>query len=223
MPTVRRLLAVVVFVALVVSGAALAGRGDPQKKINPADQARAKAMLLRASDMPAGYKSTPPTRDEDDFYCRALDESDLTLTGEIESPTFSPRRPDRVRGVLFISSGGQLYESRADANASWQRGTGAAGMKCFRDGLRREIEKDGGKFIAFKRVPFPRLAERTAAFRLLGTTDGVPVQLEFVVLMQSRAHATITLGLVPIGSPRAELERLARIAAGRMKTAMRGA
>jgi hypothetical protein len=38
-------------VVLVATGSALAARGDPQKRITPADQARAKAMLLRAADL----------------------------------------------------------------------------------------------------------------------------------------------------------------------------
>jgi len=74
---VKRLVVGSLVVTLVLSGAALAGRGDPEKKITRADQARAKAMLLRKADFAPGVKATPPSRDESDFYCEALDQSDL--------------------------------------------------------------------------------------------------------------------------------------------------
>jgi hypothetical protein len=222
MSPVRRLLAVAVVVALAVSGVALGARGDPQKKINPADQARAKQMLLRKADFP-GHKSTPPSQSNGDPYCRALDESDLTLTGEAESPNFEPRKLDPQTGLLFATSVGQVYESLADANASWRRGTSAAGEKCIRDIFRRAIQKGGNTFVSFRRMPFPRLAQRTAAFRLIATSQGVPIHLDFAVLMQSRAHASVLMGVVPVKPKNTELERLSRIVASRLKTAMRGA
>ena len=73
----RRVLVLALLLGLVVTGAALAGRGDPQKRIVPADQARAKAMLLRKSDSAVPYRVTR-LPDTGDFYCKALDESDLT-------------------------------------------------------------------------------------------------------------------------------------------------
>jgi hypothetical protein len=220
---VRRLFAFALVFALVVSGAAIAARGDPQKKINPADQARAKSMLLRKADLPPGFRATPPDTSEDDFYCRALDESDLTLTGDAESPDFAPRKPDFRQGLLFVSSLGQVYESVSDANTSWRRGTSPAGEKCLRDGFRREVQKTGDRFVSFRRVASPRVAQRAVAYRLVVRTQGVPFHLELVVLMQSRAHAAIVVGVVPIQSPKAVLDRLAGIVAARMKTAMRGA
>lgn len=217
------LLAVAVLLALVASGAALAARGDPEKRINAADQARAKSMLLRKSDLAAGFRSTPASGSDEDFYCEALDESDLTLTGDAESPDFQARNPLLTGGVAVVSSFGQTYESRADADASWRRGTSTAGLNCLREGFRREIRGSGDRLISFGRVAFPRLAERTVAFRLVAITDGLRIQVDLVFHMQSRGHGGVLVASLPLQSQRAELERLGRIVAARMKTAMRGA
>jgi len=216
MPRVRKLAVAFLLASLVVSGAALAARGDPQKKITPADQARSKAMLLRKADLRPGFTATPASVEDDDFYCKALDESDLTLTGDAESPDFE-------RELTFLSSLAQVYESVADANTSWRRGTSAAGEKCVRDEFRRQFQRDGIRLISFRRVAFPRLAQRTAAYRLVAGSQGVRVYVDVVVLQQSRAQAALLLGSALTPLAKAEEVRLATAIADRMKTAMRRA
>jgi hypothetical protein len=217
MSALRRPLAcfAIVVLALVAAATAVAGRGDPQEKFNPADQARAKAMLVRVSDLPgaAGKESSQP---DTDFYCKALDESALTITGEAESPEIT-------RGLFFASSLSQVYRSRRESEIAWRQGTSAAGVSCLREGFRREVSGPNGKFVSFRRIPFPRVAERTAAFRVAATTQGVPFTLDVVVLMQSRAQQALVTAVVGSTPPRAEVVRLARVVGGRMKTAMRGA
>jgi len=216
MRPVRRLACFVVLLALVGTSAALAVRGDPQKKIAPADQARAEAMLLRKADFGLGFKATPASSDAGDFYCKALDESDLTLTGEAESPTFQG-------GVEFVSSLSQVYESLADSSTSWRRGTSAAGDKCVRDEFRRQFQKDGIRLESFRRMAFPRFAERSIAYRLVASSQGVRVFIDAVVLQQLRGQAALLLGSALAPMPKAEEVRLTRIVAGRMAKAMRGA
>ena len=216
MPRVRKLAVAFLLASLVVSGAALAARGDPQKNITPADQARSKAMLLRKADLRPGFTATPASVEDDDFYCKALDESDLTLTGDAESPDFE-------RELTFLSSLAQVYESVADANTSWRRGTSAAGEKCVRDEFRRQFQRDGIRLISFRRVAFPRLAQRTAAYRLVAGSQGVRVYVDVVVLQQSRAQAALLLGSALTPLAKAEEVRLATAIADRMKTAMRRA
>lgn len=210
----RRLLLLTVFLALAGSSIALAGRGDPQERFTPADQARAKSMLLRQADLGAGFSATPIT-EGGDFYCKALDESDLTLTAQ------SVKR--FARGSVGILSLAQVYDSLSDANASWRRGTSEAGEKCFGDALRRQLMGEGVRDITFQRLAFPRLAQRSDAYRLVGFVQGVPAFVDIVVLQQSRAHAALFMASVlqPVLKP--EQVRLARILAGRMAKSMRGA
>jgi len=84
-------------------------------------------MLLRKSDFSPAFAAGPASGGASDFYCAALDESDLTLTGEAESPSFAG-------GFEFLASTAYVYKSRADSDASWKRGTSAAGQKCIREG-----------------------------------------------------------------------------------------
>jgi hypothetical protein len=212
----RRFVAVALLVALVGAGSALAARGDPQKRFTPADQARARAMLLRASDLP-GFRAGPNTG-ETDSYCKALDESDLTLTGEAAGRQFG-------LGVVFAASAAQVYESAADANASWRRNTSAAGEKCGREILRTEYAKQGVRLLSLRRLPFPSIAPRTIAYRarfLASTPQGqVPLTLDLVGLMHSRAQATVVLGSAVVAPDRQAELRLTRIVAQRMASAMR--
>jgi hypothetical protein len=210
-------LALVLVLALVGGAAALAARGDPQKRIAPADQARAKAMLVRPADLP-GFRAGP-AGPEGDFYCRALDESDLTLTGHANGRQFA-------LGTVSVGSAAQVYESLADARSAWRRATSPAGVRCARTMLAREFAKRGARLVSLEKTAFPRLAQQTAVFRatLSATTPQgtLTVYVDLVALMHSRAHASVVVGSALVVPTRAEELRLGRVVAKRMATAMRG-
>ena len=176
-------------------------------------------MLVRKSDLP-GFRVGPPPGPEVDFYCAALDESDLTVTGEAESRQFA-------LDLMFAGSVSQVYESLSDANASWRRGTSAAGIRCATNVLRREFATQGTRLVSLRKLAFPRVAERTYALRatLSATTPqgNVPLYVDLLALMHSRAHATVVVGSALTPAPRSEELYLARTVAKRMRTAMRGA
>ncbi len=214
-----RLVAAVVVVALALgAGTALAAKGDPRKDLTAADNARARSMLVRKADLGPGFTSSPGSP-QTVGYCRALDESDLTLTGEAESPNFA-------RAIVFVSSAAQVYESAADASASWRRATSPAGDRCQQQLLRRGFRAQGVEFTSMRRTPFPKVAPRTVAYRVqLSTTaqgTTVKVFVDYVVLMHSRAQVALFFGsgLAPV--PKADQTAIARLTAGRMAVAMRG-
>jgi hypothetical protein len=97
---------VIAFV-LTVAGIAAASRGDPKKEIRPADQARARAMLLRRGDLGKGFKRIKFSQSDSNPYCKALDESDLVVTGKAESPLFGQ---DLGVDAQAVSSDAQVYE-----------------------------------------------------------------------------------------------------------------
>jgi hypothetical protein len=202
-------------------GAAITGKGDPQKKLNAADQARARAMVLRQSDLGPSFKGTRHSSSgSTQFDCAALDESDLTITGLADSPDFSA-------GLAFALSEAQLYESRADASTAWKRDTSPAGIACLRSALRREYAKQGLALLSLRKLAFPNVSQKTAAYRLAlrGQSQGltVSVYLDVMVLLHARAEVMLGIGsgLAPPG--RASELRLARVIAARMTKAMRGA
>jgi hypothetical protein len=219
MRPLRRLLLVVAVLALMTAGSAVADHLDPKKRITPADQARARAMLLKPADLPAGFRASPPGAGEPHVDCApSVGEADLTLTGDAEGLQF-------VRGPVSVNSASQVYESAADAAASWRRGTSAAGTKCLTDLLRREFAKAGIRLVSFRKIAFPRVSERTVAYRIslsLTTPQGdVPVYADVVVLGRGRALAQVFVGAALAVPSRAEELRLVRLVAGRMSRAMR--
>jgi len=212
---VKRLAAALLVLTLVLAGVSLGARGDPKKKITPADQARAKAMLIRKADVGPAFASSPASSGNDDFYCAALDESDLTLTGEAESPTFTST-------VEFVTSQAYVYRTRADADASWRRGTNAAGQKCLRDGLRREVQGTSVTLVSFRKLAFPNLAQRSLLYRAVAEQQGVRIYLDLIALQHARAQVAIVYGAGVSPPPAAEERRLAKLTAARMAKAMGG-
>lgn len=213
--SVKRLAAALLVLALVLSGAGLGARGDPKKRITPADQARAKAMLLRKSDFSLAFRAEPASTGAD-FYCAALDESDLTVTGQAASPSF-------FGGVEFVASTAYVYASRANANASWRRGTSAAGQKCLRRGLQNEIRGTSGRLVSFRKLPFPAFAQRSVLYRVVAEQQGgVRVYLDLVALQHSRAQVAVVYGSGLSPPPAAEERRVAKVTAARMAKAMGG-
>lgn len=209
----RRLVIIALALLLALAGAALGARGDPQKRITRTDQARAKAMGLRKSDLTPGFVSISPGPDSN-FYCKALDESDLVVTGEVDSPF--------RRGIIGIESTAQVYASRGDAHTSWRRGKSAAGTKCLHAYLRHEAIASGLRDVQFPPpFSFPRLAEDRFAFRVAGFVRGVPVFFDFVALLQGRAQVVMAFVSAPQPVLKPEQVRLARIVAARMSKAMR--
>jgi hypothetical protein len=212
----RRLLPVAL-VGLLVTGAALAA--EPQKRIRPADQARARAMLLKQSDVGLGFRVLPKSSSGPTnlgLDCPALDESDLTVTGEAESPNFSS-------GIHTIASASGIYVSVVDANAAWGRGTSASGFKCLRNVFLRLARTSGVRFVSFRRIPFPAVAPETAAFRWQTLANGIRLYADIVFLMRSRAQAVAFFISAVDPMERAEQLRLTRLIATRMAKAMRGA
>lgn len=220
MRLVRRLVAVSLLASLVAAGIASANHQDPQKKLTKADNARARAMLLKRTDLAPGFRAQQAGGEDPHNNCSAsVSESDLTLTGEAEGPQFA-------LGVTFVGSASQVYESVADAATSWRRSTSAAGTKCATALLRREFAKQGIRLVSVRKIAFPRVysSDRTVAYRVkLSATSPqgtVSVFLDLVGLMRTRAHATVIVGSALVAPERAYELDLAQIVAGRMAKAM---
>ncbi len=217
----RRLLACAsVFVFFALAANALATHQEPQERLTKADNARARAMLVKRTDLPAGFQPQFSSGADPHIDCAAsVSEADLTLTGDAEGPQLA-------LGVSFVSSAAQVYGSVTDASASWRRAISAAGTRCATELLRREFAKQGVDLVSLRKVAFPRVSERSVAYRVTlsaTTAQGkVPVYVDLVAMMRSRAQATVVVGSALIPPQKAEELRLARIVAGRMSTAMRG-
>jgi len=221
MRRLRRLLVCVLLLAsLALSATAAATHQDPQKRLTKADNARARALLIKRTDLPAGFQARPASGQDPHIECAAsVSESDLTLTGEADGKQFG-------LSVVFVGSASQVYASASDASSSWRRATSAAGVKCATTLLRRGFSKQGIDLVSLRRIAFPRVSDRTVAYRvkLSATTEQgpVPLYVDLVALMHSRTQATVIVGTALVPPTRADELRYARLVAARMARAMRG-
>lgn len=222
MRAVRALLVVVASLALV--GSAAAANGEPRKVLTPKDQAAARSVLLKRADLGTGFVSRPRPPDDGipkGARCGALDESDLTVSGDAESPDFH-----FSSGPLFVTvtSTAQIYRTLREANTSWARGTTAQTVRCLGD-IVRLTAAPGQKItvVSSKRLDFPDVAPKSTAFRLVLTitVNGrtVPAYLDAIVLQQGRIQSGLlftSLG-TPVG--RADQVALASVVAKRIARA----
>ena len=211
-----KLASVALVLALVVSATALAARGDPKERFTPADQARARAMVLRPTDLNAAYVAHPAPISSGGFYCAALDASDLTLTGKGSSPIFTTTGE-------FVRSIAAVYATRADANQAWRRAVSPAGAQCQRTALRAELQSSAMRLVSLKRIPFPSRGTRSVAYRAVATLQGIRFYVDVVTMQVSRAEAGVIYVNALAPPPQSEVRRLTGLVAMRAQKAMRGA
>jgi hypothetical protein len=216
----RSTLVVVALCALAAAAGASADHLDPENRLRGADEQRAMSMLVRKSDLRAGYVVERTSGLEPHLTCRALDESDLVLTGHAKSPYWS-------REFQIVGSTAAVFRTSADARASWERGASSAGRNCLRDEFRREFARQGEAVrVTIRRLSFPSLGGGSFAQRLAisGAAAGSPsAYLDFVVIRERRGLVGLLFAGVVTPPSRATELSLARAVAGRMAKAMRGA
>ena len=171
-------------------------------------------MLLRPADFNPAFVAHPHASGSGDFYCSALDESDLTITGKSDSPNFTA-------GTEYATSTASVYATRSDSNASWARGTSKAGEQCLRGGLRSELQGTAVQLASFRRMSFPPRGTRSVAYRAVATVQGVRVFVDLVAMQVSRAQAGVVYVSALTPAPAAELRRLTALVAKRAEKAMR--
>jgi hypothetical protein len=216
---------VVLGAALAVASAASAGAGDPRRAITKADEASAKSVVLKAADLGAAFTARPTGSGDlpPGVRCGPLSESDLTVTGDAESPDFQLDQPG---ALLTVGSTAQVYRSVREANASWSRSQKPAALTCLSD----IVERSGGAgqridVVSAKRLAFPKVAPRTAAYRIVARvrsgTASVKVYFDAVLLQQGRIQAGVvfTSAVQPVGS--GDQAALARLVAGRIAKAQK--
>ena len=205
---------------LVLGGAASASHLDPQKQFRPADQKRAAAMLVRASDL-SGYAVERTSDLEPHVDCPGLDESDLVLTGRAVAPY-------RSRDYRIVGSTSVVYRTRADSSAAWRRGTSPAARRCLRQAFIAQFARQGETVrVTVEPLALPLLAAQRAGYRIVlsGATAGQqPVAtLDVVLLRVGRAQAALLFAAVVVPPDPTTRVTVSRTIAERMRKVMRGA
>ena len=203
---------------------ALAANGEPKKRIVAADQKKAAAIVLRLPDFAAGWKRVRTPDDGEDLRCPgfAPDESDLTLTGESETEF------EHTNGIAYVGSFSNVYVSSKDALASWTRSVKPAVARCIAHFFRQGFAGEGRKVAIVKqgRMAFPRVAPRTAAFRVLtrvtvteaGESQSIAFAIHLIALGQGRGDVGLIAMARGAGIPAAALRDFAKLLALRLKS-----
>jgi hypothetical protein len=221
----RTLLGLVAALALLAPVAATAADGEPKKALTKQGQALARSVVVKKSDLGAGFTALPHKADEHlpkGARCGDLDESDLTVTGDTASPDFR-----LAQGSLFVTVGStaQVYRTLREANASWKRGTSAQTVACLSDIVRLSAAP-GQKItvVSAKRVSFPSVSAKTTAYRLVlrvnvGGTQTIPAYIDAVILQEGRVQAGLLF--TSLGAPVEQAQRaaLASVVAARLAKA----
>jgi hypothetical protein len=185
---------------------ALAGPGDPQRKPTPADQARARAVVLSRADLGAGWKAEKSSGGASNPRCSFYnpDQSDLVETGHADS-SFS-----RGDTLLVFSSVG-IFKTAAQARSGYRRVVRPELPRCLGEIFAKGTGNPKAvRIVATGPLPFPGYPDRSNAYRVRAafkTSSGtIPVTLDAVLI--NRGRSDVVLGFIGIGPPAApSLER----------------
>jgi hypothetical protein len=142
--------------------AALAGSGGETIQLNRADQAAARAAILRRPDLRSKAWTGGPIKPDltPAPTCRNYHpkQSDLVLTGAAES--------NFRRGVLWsMDSEVKILRTARMVSADWRRELMAPGVLSCQRRLLEQSSGPSASVISFARVPFPHIAPYVAEFR----------------------------------------------------------
>jgi hypothetical protein len=181
--------AAVVTVLVVAASAAAGGPGKQKIELNAADQAAARAVVLRRSDLGEGWTGGRTKPD---------------LTSTLSCPSYHPKVSDLVvtgaassefqRTGLAFASEVELFRTATMVDRDWRRSIVPAAAPCLRQTLTKGL---GGRatVVSFRRIAFPKVTAHTAAFRgivevsALGQT--VRVVLDVVFMGKGRTEMTL--------------------------------
>jgi hypothetical protein len=221
----RRLTALLLLVVLAAPAIALASGTDPRRKLDAADERKAASIIFKRTDFTPGWKRSASSASSGggDLSCAYYnpDGSDLTLTGHAEA--------EFARGgVSSVLSYADVYASAKEAATAWSRTVRPALARCLGEFFERDAAAPGMKVsvVSHGRTPFPRVAPRTAAFRIdvrmlvtqAGQTTAVPLALHLLVIGRGRAEAGF-LTFASSGVSSGDLHAYGKLLAERMKVA----
>ena len=205
--------------ALVSTSSVFAGDGKQQIKLNKRDQAAARAVVIRRTDLgSSGWQggSVKPdlssTTNCPNFHPKV---SDLVVTGAAQT-TFQ-------RSSLEFSSVAEVLQTRRMVRLDWSRSiVPRAAVPCLRRTLANGLPS-AARILSFARVPFPHVGTRSARFRGVIRIDvfGRTTRLVTDIVITFRSRTEITLNAAgPSSAARsisaAEL-RLARALVSRVR------
>lgn len=219
----RRLVALLLLSLLVAGTATAAARKptDPQKRINPADQAWAAAIRVHRDDLGSGDWRVEQSQDSSVSApqgCKDPDLSDLVETGEAENPDFT-------RNGSFVGSGAAIFLTTKHATAAFQRVARQSFSRCMVSAFNQGLGSSGARLrilssgpVALK-SPAPHFVSGRVRFSVAGPAATVTGRISFYFFARGRAIGMLLVASIgrPLQPISASLERrLALLVASRL-------
>jgi hypothetical protein len=200
---------VAAFVALVIGLPAAAATSAPpnreQIRFNPADQAAARAAVLRRADLGSeGWTGGTVKPDlSSTMSCPGYNpkQSDLVLTGAAEA--------DFHHAGIGLQSIAQVLKTRSMVARDWKRTVvDPRALTCLRRMLTKQLTANE-RLVSFRKLAFRPLARYTAAYRLLIAvrTQGQRVLVMVDVVLVGRSRTELTLTVAAPFAARASISR----------------
>jgi hypothetical protein len=187
-------------VALSLGGVAAAATGDPKKVILPDVQKRAVAVNVHRSDLPgAGWKSEAAPSGDSNPRCSYYnpDQSDLTENGDADSPGFSLASGARV------SSTTSIFVSARQGRTAYARIVRPALPRCLAELFRTGTgHPEQVTVVASAAMPFPKLADRSNAYRIVADfapQQGVAIRVYLDVVTLNHGKVDVAILFLGIG------------------------
>jgi hypothetical protein len=188
-----------VFLLALVLPAAAGAASDPRapRQIHTAaDTKRANAIVLRRTDLAAGWKLDPPAKPNPP--CTAgPDESGLVQTAKVD-PSFTWKD-----GVTNVGSEVDIFRNAAQALRDWRASTAALLQACLLQSARAGVGKAVNvRIVSTQTLAAPKGAERSLHYRFvvaLKTKNTANLVIDIVAL--GRGAVTVVLHTLTVSSP----------------------
>jgi hypothetical protein len=213
-----RLVALAAVVLLLAAVPAAAGE---HKKVRHtrAGMAAARAPQIKEADLPpvGGWTGgADATGRSSETLCSLLHppkQSDLVVIGDAGAHW--------AHTGLQIWSGAQVLETPRMVALDWQRKIGTAEfMPCLRESAKKSAGS-GWHFVSLRRLSFPKVGTRTAAYRALYDVDSAAERLMVDVVFYGHGRTELTLTTIAPVSAATQLEAIQVRVARQLDTRIR--
>lgn len=186
-------LLIALVLGLVLAGVALADK--PIIRFNAADQAAARAVVLRASDLGTAWKGgfkTPDLTSAPPCGSYHPKQSDLVTTGAAET--------DFQNGGTDIDSEAQVQQTAAMVKLDWKRTFTPQLLPCLRSAFKQSFGTKA-TVVSVDQVSFPQVGALTRAYRAVidVPSDGTKIRVVTDLVAFGRRRTELTLRVTAAG------------------------
>jgi hypothetical protein len=186
-----RRLSALLALAVAITVAPAASAKDPldeQQKLTRADNALAAQVVLRPSDLPAGFVRKPVPKDDDATCTGEPDLSRFTITGKAE----------RVYGHesgLSVAATTSVFQTATEARADF-----AASSDSVERCLRQTITSEGAKVTTSRYTRNLRIGDRAVHLRVDAIAGSTPVHIDLYATLAGRVQV-VFMTFAPLRAP----------------------